>query len=307
YAIQITHALNLLVRTSSEIEANITSVERINEYAELTPEAPWEIPDRKPPSYWPANGNIQIMDLSTRYRNNLQLVLKNLTIDIQSGEKIGIIGRTGSGKSSLCLTLFRIIEPTNGTIMIDNVDIRLIGVHDLRSKLTIIPQDAVIFAGTVRFNVDPFGHYSDTEIWHALELTHMKQRIAKMDDGLLHLLAEGGQNMSAGERQLLCLARALLRKSKIFILDEATAAIDMETDRLIQLTIRSAFKDATVLTIAHRLHTILDSNRILVLSNGCVEEFDEPMRLAANPNSAFAKLLENANIRPSDIPLYNSA
>ncbi|CAF3642109.1 unnamed protein product [Adineta steineri] len=307
YAIQITHALNLLVRTSSEIEANITSVERINEYAELTSEAPWEIPDRKPPSYWPINGNIQIMDLSTRYRNNLQLVLKNLTIDIQSGEKIGIIGRTGSGKSSLCLTLFRIIEPTNGTIMIDNVDIRLIGVHDLRSKLTIIPQDAVIFAGTVRFNVDPFGHYSDTEIWHALELTHMKQRIAKMDDGLLHLLAEGGQNMSAGERQLLCLARALLRKSKIFILDEATAAIDMETDRLIQLTIRSAFKDATVLTIAHRLHTILDSNRILVLSNGCVEEFDEPMRLAANPNSAFAKLLENANIRPSDIPLYNSA
>ncbi|UJR14426.1 hypothetical protein I4U23_001423 [Adineta vaga] len=239
YAIQITNALNLMVRTSGEIEANIVSVERIHEYAELTPEAPWEIPERKPPVHWPTNGKIQFSKLSTRYRENLELVLKDLTFDIQPGEKIGIIGRTGSGKSSLCLALFRIIEPTDGTIIIDDVDIRLIGIHDLRSKITIIPQDAVIFAGTVRFNVDPFGSYSDTEIWSALEAVHLKERISTTDSGLSYLLAESGQNMSAGERQLLCLARALLRKSKIFILDEATAAIDMETDRLIQLTIRS--------------------------------------------------------------------
>ncbi|CAF1351673.1 unnamed protein product, partial [Adineta steineri] len=210
---------------------------------------------------------------------------------------IGIIGRTGSGKSSLCIALFRIIEPANGEIIIDNIDIRQLGLHDVRSKITIIPQDAVIFAGTVRFNVDPFGHYSDIEIWSALELVHMKERITAMAGGLSDLLTEGGENLSAGERQLLCMARAILRKSKIFVLDEATAAIDMETDRLIQMTIRSAFKDATVLTIAHRLHTILDSTRILVLSNGRLQEFDEPQRLASNPKSAFAKLLRDANIQ----------
>ncbi|CAF4075111.1 unnamed protein product, partial [Rotaria sordida] len=301
YAVQIPHSLNMLVRMSSDVETNIISVERINEYAQLTPEAPWEIPLMKPSSHWPTNGNIQIMNLSIRYRDNLPLVLKDFSINIQSGEKIGIIGRTGSGKSSLCLSLFRIIEPTNGTIIIDNVDIRLIGLHDLRSKITIIPQDAIIFAGTVRFNIDPFSNYSDIEIWAVLELVHLKERIRMMENGLLYLLAEGGQNMSGGERQLLCLARALLRKSKIFIFDEATAATDMETDRLIQQTIRSRFKDATVLTIAHRLHTILDSTKILVLSNGYLQEYDEPIRLAANPDSAFVKLLRDANIHPSDI------
>ncbi|UJR17989.1 hypothetical protein I4U23_004890 [Adineta vaga] len=296
YALQITNSLNLLVRTSNEIETNIVSVERINEYAELKSEAPWEISATKPSPHWPTNGNIQIKQLSTRYREHLQFVLKDITVDIDHGDKIGIIGRTGSGKSSLCLALLRIIEPTNGKIMIDNVDISSIGLHDLRSKITIIPQDAVIFAGSVRFNVDPFGNYSDTEIWSALELVHLKKRMMGREDGLSYVLAEGGQNMSAGERQLLCLARAVLRKSKIFILDEATAAIDMETDRLIQLTIRYAFKDATVITIAHRLHTILDSTKILVLSDGSMQEYDEPRRLMANPNSAFSKLLHDANI-----------
>ncbi|CAF3495114.1 unnamed protein product, partial [Rotaria sp. Silwood1] len=299
YALQITHSFNMLVRTSSDIETNIVSVERINEYGQLTPEAPWEIPLTKPSPRWPTNGNIQ--NLSLRYRENLQVVVKDFSINIQSGEKIGIIGRTGSGKSSLCLSLFRMIEPTNGTIIIDDVDICLIGLHDLRSKITIIPQDAIIFAGTVRFNIDPFSNYSDIEIWTVLELVHLKERIHMMENGLLHLLAEGGQNMSAGERQLLCLARALLRKSKIFIFDEATAATDMETDRLIQQTIRLRFKHATVLTIAHRLHTILDSTKILVLSNGSLQEYDEPIRLAANPNSSFVKLLRGANIHPSDI------
>ncbi|CAF4506236.1 unnamed protein product [Rotaria socialis] len=177
---------------------------------------------------------------------------------------IGIIGRTGSGKSSLCLSLFRIIEPTNGTIFIDNVDIQLIGLHDLRSKITIIPQDAVIFAGTIRFNIDPFSNYSDAEIWNVLELVHLKERIRMMEN-----------------------------------------AIDMETDRLIQQTIRSRFKDSTVLTIAHRLHTILDSTKILVLSNGSLQEYDEPKRVAADSNSAFAKLLSDANIHLSDIGSIN--
>ncbi|CAF4080742.1 unnamed protein product, partial [Rotaria sp. Silwood1] len=173
---------------------------------------------------------------------------------------VGIIGRTGSGKSSLCLSLFRIIEPANGTIIIDDIDICHLGLHDLRSKITIIPQDAIIFAGTVRFNIDPFSNYSDTEIWNTLELVQLKERIRTMDN-----------------------------------------AIDMKTDRLIQSTIRSRFKDATVLTIAHRLHTILDSTKVLVLSNGCLEEYGEPVSLAANPNSVLAKLLHDAKIRPSDI------
>ncbi|CAM4856859.1 unnamed protein product [Rotaria socialis] len=296
YAMQISQSLNWLVRMASDIETNIVSVERVNEYAELEPEAPWEIAEKKPPSDWPATGEIQLNNLTARYRENLKLVLKGVTVNIQPGEKIGIIGRTGSGKSSLCITLFRIIEPTGGEIIIDNIDIRRIGLHDLRSKITIIPQDAVIFAGTVRFNIDPFGTYSDAAIWAALELVHMKGRISVLNDGLSHLLTEGGENLSSGERQLLCMARALLRKSKIFVLDEATAAIDMETDRLIQMTIRTAFKNATVLTIAHRLHTILDSTKILVLSAGRVKEYDEPRRLAANPTSAFAKLLRDANI-----------
>ncbi|CAF4606534.1 unnamed protein product [Rotaria socialis] len=296
YAMQISQSLNWLVRMASDIETNIVSVERVNEYAELEPEAPWEIAEKKPPSDWPATGEIQLNNLTARYRENLKLVLKGVTVNIQPGEKIGIIGRTGSGKSSLCITLFRIIEPTGGEIIIDNIDIRRIGLHDLRSKITIIPQDAVIFAGTVRFNIDPFGTYSDAAIWAALELVHMKGRINVLNDGLSHLLTEGGENLSSGERQLLCMARALLRKSKIFVLDEATAAIDMETDRLIQMTIRTAFKNATVLTIAHRLHTILDSTKILVLSAGRVKEYDEPRRLAANPTSAFAKLLRDANI-----------
>ncbi|CAF4159712.1 unnamed protein product [Rotaria magnacalcarata] len=307
FALQITHSLNMLVRVSSDVETNIVSVERIDEYAKLKPEASWDIQSKKPPPYWPIKGNINITNLSIRYRENLQLILKDLSIDIQSGEKIGIIGRTGSGKSSLCLSLFRIIEPTNGTIFIDNVDIRLIGLHDLRSKITIIPQDAIIFAGTIRFNIDPFSNYSDTEVWNVLELVHLKERIYMMENGLSYLLAEEGQNMSAGEKQLLCLARALLRKSKIFIFDEATAAIDMETDRLIQQTIRSRFHDATVLTIAHRLHTILDSTKILVLSNGSLQEYDEPKRLAADPNSAFAKFLSDANIHLSDIMSINSS
>ncbi|UJR25517.1 hypothetical protein I4U23_006863 [Adineta vaga] len=299
YSMQITQTLNWLVRMASDVETNIVSVERIDEYAKLTPEAAWEIPEKKPPANWPATGEIQINNLSTRYRDNLELVLKDITVNIQSGEKIGIIGRTGSGKSSLCIALFRIIEPANGEIIVDNIDIRRIGLHDVRSKITIIPQDSVIFSGTVRFNVDPFSSHSDVEIWSSLELVHMKERIRSMEKGLSHLMTEGGENLSAGERQLLCMARALLRKSKIFVLDEATAAIDMETDRLIQMTIRSAFKDATVLTIAHRLHTILDSNKILVLSNGRLQEYDEPKRLASNPKSAFAKLLRDANIQLS--------
>ncbi|UJR13227.1 hypothetical protein I4U23_000249 [Adineta vaga] len=293
---QVTQSLGWLVLFISDIESNIVSVERIQEYTELDSEAPWQISDKQVDSQWPINGKIQIEDLSVKYRENLQTVINDINIEIEPGEKIGIVGRTGSGKTSLCMALFRIIEATKGKILIDNIDISRLGLHELRSKITIIPQDAVIFAGTVRFNVDPYEIYSDDEIWRVFESVHIKQRINGLTNGLLFTFTEGGNSLSAGEKQLLCMARALLRQSKIVVLDEATASIDMETDRLIQMTIRTALKDATVLTIAHRLHTILDSTRILVLSNGNLQEFDSPNNLVLNSHSFFTKLLQDANI-----------
>ncbi|NP_001412107.1 multidrug resistance-associated protein 1 isoform 2 [Mus musculus] len=279
YSLQITAYLNWLVRMSSEMETNIVAVERLKEYSETEKEAPWQIQETAPPSTWPHSGRVEFRDYCLRYREDLDLVLKHINVTIEGGEKVGIVGRTGAGKSSLTLGLFRINESAEGEIIIDGVNIAKIGLHNLRFKITIIPQDPVLFSGSLRMNLDPFSQYSDEEVWMALELAHLKGFVSALPDKLNHECAEGGENLSVGQRQLVCLARALLRKTKILVLDEATAAVDLETDNLIQSTIRTQFEDCTVLTIAHRLNTIMDYTRVIVLDKGEVRECGAPSEL----------------------------
>ncbi|XP_041065533.1 canalicular multispecific organic anion transporter 1 [Carcharodon carcharias] len=294
YALNVTQALNWLVRQTSELETNIVSVERVSEYTKLDNEAPW-VMDHRPEKDWPDKGEIKFLDYEVRYRPELDLVLHGLTCDIRPNEKIGIVGRTGAGKSSLTNCLFRIIESAGGKILIDGLDISTIGLHDLRQRLTIIPQDPVLFSSTFRMNLDPFNRYTDEEVWRSLELAHLKQYTHSLPNKLQHQVSEGGENLSVGQRQLLCLARALLRKSKILILDEATAAIDLETDDLIQTTVRTEFADCTVLTIAHRLHTIMDSTRVMVLDAGRIVEFDTPSTLLQS-QGLFYCMVKDAGI-----------
>ncbi|RKO83977.1 P-loop containing nucleoside triphosphate hydrolase protein, partial [Blyttiomyces helicus] len=287
YSLNVTQTLNWMVRQSCEIETNIVSVERIKEYIDLPQEAPYIISDHRPPASWPEGGAITFEEYSTRYREGLECVLKDISFSIKPREKIGIVGRTGAGKSSLTLSLFRLIEAVTGKISIDDVDISTLGLFDLRSKLTIIPQDPVLFAGTIRENLDPFGLYDDARVWRALECASLKAHVVKMQDGLGAMVLQGGENFSVGQRQLICLARALLRHTAVLVLDEATAAIDVETDKIIQTTIREEFKDCTILTIAHRINTVMDYDRILVLDRGTVAEFDSPKNLLADKKSRF--------------------
>ncbi|XP_039546373.1 canalicular multispecific organic anion transporter 1 isoform X1 [Pimephales promelas] len=294
YALNVTQTLNWLVRMTSELETNIVAVERVSEYTEIKNEAPW-VTSNRPPDDWPSGGKIRFENYKVRYRPELELILHGITCDIESTEKIGIVGRTGAGKSSLTNCLFRIIEASEGRIIIDGIDISTLGLHDLRSRLTIIPQDPVLFSGTLRMNLDPFLKFSDEEIWSVLELAHLKDYVRGLPAGLQHEVSEGGENLSLGQRQLLCLARALLRKSRILILDEATAAVDLETDDLIQSTIRREFSHCTVLTIAHRLNTILDSSRVMVLDSGKIVEFDSPSTLL-HKQGHFYSMAKDAGI-----------
>ncbi|XP_048239875.1 multidrug resistance-associated protein 1-like [Haliotis rufescens] len=296
YALEITGNLNWLVRMTSDLETQVVSVERIKEYTEIASEAPWSLQEHCPNHDWPQSGVVKFVDYSTRYRQGLDLVLRGISCTINSGEKVGIVGRTGAGKSSLTLSLFRLIEAAGGQIIIDGVDVSTLGLHDLRKRLTILPQDPVLFAGTLRINLDPFNKHSDGQIWTALDHAHLKTFVQSLPDKLQHECGEGGENLSVGQRQLLCLARALLKKTKILVLDEATAAVDMETDDLIQQTIRSEFKNCTVLTIAHRLNTVMDYDRILVLDNGKVVDFDSPQSLLQQPGGVFYRMAEDAGL-----------
>ncbi|NWV75884.1 MRP2 protein, partial [Dasyornis broadbenti] len=285
-ALNVTQTLNWLVRTSSELETNIVAVERIHEYTKVKNE------ERDQSSLGDGQGR-------KAHQTKVESICPVFFSPVSSSKKlllqVGVVGRTGAGKSSLTNCLFRLLEAAEGKIIIDDVDIATIGLHDLRKNLTIIPQDPVLFTGTLRMNLDPFDQYADEEVWKALELAHLKTYVQGLPEGLLHLVSEGGENLSVGQRQLVCLARALLRKAKILILDEATAAVDLETDHLIQTTIRSEFADCTVLTIAHRLHTIMDSNRVMVLQAGQIVEFDSPEELLMK-QGIFSSMAKDAGI-----------
>uniref|UniRef100_A0A6Q2ZAR5 ABC-type glutathione-S-conjugate transporter n=1 Tax=Esox lucius TaxID=8010 RepID=A0A6Q2ZAR5_ESOLU len=292
HSLQVTGILSWIVRSWTDVENNIVSVERVKEYFDTPKEAAWKVEGSSLPLAWPQTGTIEFQDYGLQYRKGLDWALRGITLKIQEREKVGIVGRTGAGKSSLALGIFRILEAAKGEIYIDGVNIAEIGLHDLRSRITIIPQDPVLFSGSLRMNLDPFDAYTDEEIWTSLELAHLKNFVSNLPDKLNYECSEGGENLSLGQRQLVCLARALLRKTKILVLDEATAAVDLETDTLIQSTIRQQFEDCTVLTIAHRLNTIMDYTRVIVMDKGHISEMDSPANLISSRGQFYCMCRE---------------
>ncbi|GAA5944109.1 uncharacterized protein JCM15063_005316 [Sporobolomyces koalae] len=299
FALNISNDLLFLVRRYTQLELSLVAVERIREYSLIEQEAP-EIIEPRPPAHWP-QGEIVVKNLHIRYAPELPDVLHDLSFTIKKGERIGLVGATGCGKSTLASSFFRFVEASSGSIHIDGLDISKIGLLDLRSRLTIVPQDPVIMSGTLRSTLDIFGEHEDSEIFEALRRVHLIKESERPDDqeaganrsvfwNLDAEVAEGGSNFSTGQRQLVCMARALLRSSRILLLDEATASTDLETDELITQTIRSEFSDSTLLVIAHRLRTIVDFDKVMVLDKGRLLEFDSPAALIKDPNSQFHSL-----------------
>ncbi|WFD27064.1 hypothetical protein MNAN1_002060 [Malassezia nana] len=294
-ALSTTQTLNWAVRSASEVEQNIVSVERVLSYSGLPQERAYTIESTAPSADWPSRGEVEFRHYSTRYREGLDLVLRDVSFSTRAGERIGVCGRTGAGKSSLTLALFRILEAVSGSIWIDGVNIATLGLHELRQAMAIIPQDPQLWHGTLRQNLDPLMQYSDTELYRALEQSRLAHLVDDHEEGLERPVAEGGTNFSAGQRQLICIARALVRQSHILVLDEATSSIDLETDALIQQIVRQEFT-GTSITIAHRLNTIIDSDRVLVLSQGEVAEFDAPSTLLARSTSLFYALAKESGL-----------
>ncbi|XP_023228994.1 multidrug resistance-associated protein 4-like [Centruroides sculpturatus] len=293
YAILIIMSYPWLIRQASELDYQMNSVSRILNYSKLKSEAAYESPpDKQLPAEWPDKGEIDFDDVSLQYSKDKNTVLNNITFHVNPGEKIGIVGRTGAGKSSLTASLFRMTEPT-GKITIDGIVTKDIGLRDLRRKISIIPQDPVLFNGPLRRNIDPFNEYSEEMLWQVMEDVQLKEVIDKLPGGLDTNLTEGGRNFSVGQKQLICLSRAILRQNKILVMDEATSNIDNLTDSLIQKIIREKFLTCTVLTIAHRLNTVIESDRIMVLDTGRIQEFDHPYALLKNTNGAFYNLVKN--------------
>jgi ABC-type multidrug transport system fused ATPase/permease subunit len=313
FALEYSVALVWALRQYANVELDMNAAERIVEYSNITIESQ---EGDSPPAAWPTEGRLEVSGLVCGYAADLPPVLKGLSFSIKRNQRIGVVGRTGAGKSSLTLALFRFLEAREGIILIDGVDISKIKVHDLRSRLAIIPQDPVLFSGTVRTNLDAFDEHNDAELRDALRRVHLISDTAPgsanasgsatpMDSdtntnvfrSLTSKISEGGLNLSQGQRQLLCLARAIVARPKIMVLDEATSAVDMETDALIQRSIREEFQDSTLIVIAHRLSTIADFDKILVMGDGKALEYDEPKLLMEKENGAFRKMVEESGER----------
>ncbi|KAG7381567.1 hypothetical protein PHYPSEUDO_005917 [Phytophthora pseudosyringae] len=293
YSLKIAANLEGIIRSLTRIETVMVSPERMQEYIDIEQEAPFRIPMMDPPAQveWPVTGSIVFDKVSFRYKEGGDLVLRNLSFSVDGGKKIGIVGRTGAGKSSLTMALFRISELASGSVLIDGVDVGTIGLKSLREKLSIIPQTPVLFKGPLREYLDPFDDFTDDQLWESIREVGLDDRVAEAESKLMMIVEENGENFSVGERQMLCMARALLRHSRIVVFDEATAAIDQETDQKLQRVIRTAFAKSTVLTIAHRLDTILDSDRILVLDGGRLVEFASPAELVTKSQGHFFELM----------------
>ncbi|KAF9390431.1 Multidrug resistance-associated protein 1 [Podila verticillata] len=322
YILSLTNVAIILVRTTSEVQNLLVSVERIEEYADKPIEAPTDTePQVNLLLGWPRYGRIEFKNYSTRYREGMDYALRDVSLFIEAREKIGIVGRTGAGKSTIALALFRLLEAADsfwsiasdpemglhymdpefmlntdgGKIEIDGVDISRVGLRPLRERMAIMPQEVTLFAGTIRDNIDPFHEFTERELWETLERAHLKDFVAGLEDDLMHEVSPQGENFSAGQKALIGLARALLRPAQILILDEATASVDVETDALIQKTIRKEFKDCTVITIAHRIKTVLDYDKVLVLEDGQVKEFDTPAKLLEQKETGlFYRLAQQA-------------
>ncbi|XP_078158698.1 ABC transporter C family member 3-like isoform X1 [Carex rostrata] len=298
YGLSLNMLQTLVVWNLCNLETEIISVERILQYTNIPSEPPLSTPkDLSLDNSWPAQGDIMLKNLQVRYGPQLPFVLRGLTCTFPGGKKTGIVGRTGSGKSTLIQALFRIVDPTVGRILIDNVDICTIGLHELRSRLSIIPQDPTMFEGTIRNNLDPLEEYTDAQIWEALDSCQLGDEIRKKELKLDSPVTESGENWSVGQRQLVCLGRVILKKSKILVLDEATASVDTATDSLIQKTLRQQFSDSTVITIAHRITSVLDSDMVLLLDNGVVVEHNTPAKLLEDKSSLFSQLVLEYTMR----------
>jgi ABC-type multidrug transport system fused ATPase/permease subunit len=311
YILSIVQMIQFTVRQLAEFENGMNATERLHYYGNfLEEEAPLHTVEVR--QSWPESGEIVFNDVQMRYREGLPLVLSGLTMHVKGGERIGVVGRTGAGKSSIMATLFRLVELSGGSITIDGLDISTIGLHDLRSRLAIIPQDPTLFKGTIRSNLDPFNEHTDLELWSALRQSDLVSEEASLDDaspGRIHLdgIVEGeGLNFSLGQRQLMALARALVRGSQIIVCDEATSSVDMETDEKIQRTIATGFRGKTLLCIAHRLKTIINYDRICVMDQGRIAELDTPSALYER-GGIFRSMCERSGIRKEDFTDYEAS
>eukprot|EP00731_Ephydatia_muelleri_P021947 Em0014g538a len=292
YTVTLSTVFQLCMRHSADVETTVISAERLLYCSQLDSEDSLiSNTHRKPDPGWPQGGMIVFDNASFRYSADTPVALKPLTFIVQPGEKVGIIGRTGAGKSSLIQMLFRMAEHT-GNISIDGVNIRDVGLHELRKSISIIPQDPVLFSGSLRYNLDPFDEFMDSDIWSALEQVQLKSAVEKWDGGIELKVVEGGRNFSIGQRQLVCLARAILRKNKILVLDEATANVDFTTDAMIQKILQETFAQCTVLTVAHRLNTVIGLDRIMVMDGGEIVELDHPYNLLKKENSLLKKMVD---------------